>query len=117
MAEDDKDKEFDAEGMGVKVHTRGYRFTDLVILIAFIAAGAFIFFAYQDMRQSRSELAVATKSDHDHIVRSIADLKGSINEQTYVLTLKQEDRERLRLDMPQSLRERIYYPPREERVR
>lgn len=41
------------------------------------------------------------------ITKQINEMKDAINEQTYVLTLSQVDREKLRLDMPESLRRKI----------
>lgn len=41
------------------------------------------------------------------INKQISDMKDAINEQTFILTLSPADREKLRLDMPESLRRKI----------
>lgn len=41
------------------------------------------------------------------INKQIDDMKDAINEQTYILTLTTEERTKLRLDMPESLRRKI----------
>lgn len=41
------------------------------------------------------------------ISQQVDDLKDAINEQTFVLTLSQQKREELRLDMPESLRRKV----------
>lgn len=49
----------------------------------------------------------AGKERSGNINKQISELKDAINEQTFILTLSPSDREKLRLDMPESLRRKL----------
>lgn len=107
MAEENN-QEVDGTIAGQHIRVKGYRFTDLLILLAFSGMFGMAWMVYQDMKAAQAQLATKTSADHEHIVRSVADLRDAMSEQTYVLTLNQGDRERLRIEMPRSLREKLY---------
>lgn len=47
------------------------------------------------------------KREHENIVKVVATVETAVTEQTYVLSLTQEERERLKITMPPSLRSKI----------
>ena len=80
----------DLEGMGVKVQARGKDVKAPMLL--FILAGGIGYFGWLH---------------HDASMRELQMIREQMAENTYVLSLSQADRERLNLQMPDSLRRRV----------
>lgn len=99
---------FDANIAGQSIRTRGYRAVDLIIVLGATALCGLFWLLYVDLRVEIKRAQEQGTVEHKALGDVIRDSVLAQREQTYVLTLKQEDRERLNLDMPDSLRLRLY---------
>jgi hypothetical protein len=100
---------------GIKLQTKGYHLSNV---LQFVGVAIFALMAYMiwefgvEMRKvSTAITAVATlsandKPEHDKITRTIEKQTEAQEATSYILTLNQADRERLRLAMPEGLRRR-----------
>lgn len=73
------------------------KFLLLVFLSVLLSITAYITYSHAEEQ----------KQEQKQTVMELKETKQAIREMTYVLTLPQDKREKLRLDMPRSLRERI----------
>lgn len=83
----------DFKGLGVEVHAAGQKV--IWTMIALAVVGAFGYFMYLHH--------TATVADDQRITEQL-------NEMIYILALPQEKRDKLQLDMPDSLRAKIRHP-------
>lgn len=73
------------------------KFLLLVFISTLLSVTAYITYSHAEEQRSQEK----------QTVQELKETKQAIREMTYVLTLPQDKREKLRLDMPRSLRERI----------
>lgn len=111
--------EFAVETPIGKLSTKGYHLGNLLQILA-VCVLTLLAYMMWEMRVEAKEAStavkavastlsastVAEKSDHDSLKRSIDKQAEAQEATTYVLTLNQNERERLRLAMPESLRRR-----------
>mgnify|MGYP001570685256 CR=1 FL=1 len=100
---------------GIKIQTKGYHLGNV---LQFVGVAIFALMAYMiyefglEMKKvSAAITTVATlsandKPEHDKITRAIEKQAEAQEATSYILTLNQADRERLRLSMPETLRRR-----------
>lgn len=104
----DEQPEFDASIAGQTVRTKGYRAIDLVVVLGATALVGLFWLLYVDLKGEVQRTRDQATMDHKSLGDVIKESTIAQREQTYVLTLPQGDRERLNLDMPDSLRLRLY---------
>lgn len=108
MTQPNGDAEIDGQIAGQHIRVKGYRSIDVVLMV--LVAGVFVAatYVYRDQQDQRRSEQLSTKQEHADIAGAVKALDLTMQEQTYVLTLKQEERERLNLSMPPSLRTKLY---------
>ena len=84
------------EGMGVKAKVAGDKVASAVLIVG--AALAIVYFLHQHEGKS-AKASENTQAE-------VREVKEEIQSLTFVLTLSEEERKKLRLDMPSSLRAR-----------
>lgn len=102
---DDNGPELDAEIAGQKVRSKGIRFLDLVVGACLIYA--VIVKPYFDDRRTDTNWE-ARKKEHQEIAEASKVISQTMSELSYIVSLDPEERKRLNLSMPDSLRERMY---------
>lgn len=96
MAETTQDEvEVNAPG-GFKVRARGYDILTLIVVVGLVLLG---YMFWEHKGEAKAAQAEVTKA-----VEKVAD---SQNELAYLISLTPEERSRLKLDMPDSLRRRV----------
>ena len=108
-------KEFGIEAGPVKINTKGYHLGNFLQIMAVCMLAILAYMMYELKTETKVSAAAITsvatisagdKLDHDKMNRSLEKVVEAQDAATYVLTLKQEERERLNLRMPESLRRR-----------
>ena len=111
MSEDNgTGKEFEVETPLGKLKTKGYHFGNILqmLIAALIAVGVYMFFEMrQEARTTWAGMASATKAEHSALAISLDRQTETQEEMNYILTLSPQDRERLNLAMPRSLRQKM----------
>ena len=111
MSEDTGEgKEFEVETPVGKLKARGYHFGNVLqmVIAALLAVGVYMAFEMRnEARTSWAGLATAAKAEHAALAISLDRQTESQEEMNYILTLSPQDRERLNLSMPKSLRQKI----------
>ena len=97
------DESLGFDGMGVKVKANGRNVVEAVILIACVG---FLAYMIRDHDMRNVERAASVVAASKEIAQRQAEVKESMAEVVYVLTLDEKDRKALRMDMPESLRKR-----------
>lgn len=105
---DENGHEIDGQIAGQHIRVKGYRSIDVVLMV--LVAGVFVSatYVYRDQQEQRRAELAEMKQEHAGIESALRALNDTTQEQTYVLTLKQDERERLNLSMPPSLRAKLY---------
>lgn len=95
--EKDEMQEIEAAGPGgIKFRARGY---DIITLVGIIIGVLVAYVLWQHMAESKEQSKV--------IVDALKQVATSQQELSYMISLTAEERARLKLDMPPSLRERL----------
>lgn len=105
----------DVEVAGQKARLRGYRSMDVIGIFGFLAMCACAFLLWNDFKQDARAAVIATAKEHQELRDSNRQVAVAVAEFAWILTLKQDDREKLNLAMPESLRNRLYEDPRRGR--
>ena len=95
---------------GFKGLFKGYHLGNVLQLIiaAILGVGAFMFFQFwTEAKTTWANMSNAAKAEHSALSVSIDRQAEAQIEMNYILTLSPQDRERLNLSMPRSLREKI----------
>ena len=104
-----------------KLKTKGYHLGNVLQIVAAVLLALMAMMMYEMRAETKAtaavlatstkeavkELASATKVEHDALAKSLDRSAEAQAEMNYILTLNPEDRVRLRLQMPESLRRRM----------
>ena len=124
MAEDTENgdnKEVAVETSLGKLRVRGYHLGNVLQIVAAVLLSLMAMMMYEmraetkataamvttATRDSIKELSASTKMEHDIIAKAIERGADSQAEMNFILTLSAEERSRLRLEMPESLRRKL----------
>jgi hypothetical protein len=108
-------KEFNVETPLGKFSSKGYHLGNLLQIVAAMLLGLMAFMLWEMRIEAKSQNVAITsivasastdKADHDKMTKAIDKTAEAQEVTSYILTLTQADRERLRLQMPDSLRRR-----------
>lgn len=120
--QDSKGNEIAAEGFGVKLGAKGFKFPEIhlgnVLQCVLIALAVWYAFTQQKQEQTlalaATVAAVAAKAEHESIHKAVTNQTSAVERNTeaqaetsYILTLNQVQRERLNVQMPPSLRRKV----------
>lgn len=81
---------------GAQLTVRGY---DILVVLLAIAVGVFGYMMIENKANAASE--------HNQIISSMKEQKEALGEMVFILSLSQEQREKLRIEMPISLRRKL----------
>lgn len=98
-----QENSIEAEAGGVKVKATGERVATYVLVSIIGAVFAWAALKHHD----------GTETNHREVQQNHREVKEALSEVTYVLSLSQERRERLRLEMPDSMRRKVRQGDRE----
>ena len=124
MAEDNgigSDQEVAVETSLGKLRLKGYHLGNVLQIVAAVLLALMAMMMYEMRAETKAtaavlqtatkdavrDLASATKSEHDVLAKAIEKGADSQAEMNFILTLSAEERARLRLEMPESLRRKI----------
>ena len=124
MAEDNgigSDQEVAVETSLGKLRLKGYHLGNVLQIVAAVLLALMAMMMYEMRAETKAtaavlqtatkdavrDLANATKSEHDVLAKAIEKGADSQAEMNFILTLSAEERARLRLEMPESLRRKI----------
>lgn len=120
MSDDNNGAEIQAEIGGQKVRTKGYRAVDIVLIILTVGVFGGGYLTLQEFKDARRLELERITAEHVHLLTQMAQqtlgikaLETATQEQTYVLTLDPKRREALNLDMPDTLRRRVWEQERD----
>lgn len=100
--------EVDGMVFGQKFNLKGRESIYLLItMILLIAVGYMLWDSTKSMRQDMAIQTTTLSQQHEALNKAVVDLNSSMLEQTYIMTLTQDERDKLKLAMPKSLRDRI----------
>jgi hypothetical protein len=97
------------EGMGWKLKATGANVTAVILVAIAVAVVAFM---VRDHDVRAAERSAHVEAEVKTVRGEVQSLAGRMEETTYVLTLTDDERKRLKLDMPESLRKRTGRDPR-----
>jgi hypothetical protein len=97
--EDGAGRELEAEIAGQKLKLKGYHIGNILQIVLALVIG----YAGLQMYEARGEL----KNEHGVMTLVLQKQLEAQVEFNYIITLKQDDRERLNLRMPESLRNKV----------
>lgn len=113
----DKVQEINIEGMGAKFNSKNVDIDTLLSILAVFLLGVMAVMLYDQrtaLTKAAEVAAAATTGEHkvlhgaiDRQTEAIVKSQQSQDETTYILTLTQAERERLRVRMPNSLRSKV----------
>jgi len=106
---------------GIKIATKGYHLGNLLQIVAAVLLGLMVMMMYEMRADTKTAaiavqsstkdaalaLAASTKMEHEKLGHAIERSVEAQQEMNYILTLSQEDRMRLRLQMPDSMRRKL----------
>jgi len=95
MAEQQDEVEVNGPG-GFKIRARGYDILTLLVVVG-IALLGYLFWEHK----------IDAKASQVEIVKAVEKVADSQSELSYLISLTAEERSRLKLDMPESLRRRV----------
>lgn len=124
MAEDNgigSDQEVAVETSLGKLRLKGYHLGNVLQIVAAVLLALMAMMMYEMRAETKAtaailqtatkdavrDLASATKSEHDVLAKAIEKGADSQAEMNFILTLTTEERSKLRLEMPESLRRKI----------
>ena len=103
-------QELDVETSFGKIRTKGYRLADLVAFIAAVCLVLLVYMAYETRKEAKEAvqvLSLTAKMEHDSLASAVAKGAEAQAEMNYILTLTPEERNKLRLSMPESMRRKL----------
>ena len=107
---DDAGKEFDVETPMGKIRTKGYHLGNVLQIVAAVLLGLMVMMMYElraEMKSQAPAAMAASKLEHDKLGTAIEKLTDSQSEMNYILTLTPDERAKLNLRMPDSLRRKL----------
>lgn len=120
--EDTKGNEVAAEGFGVKVAAKGFKFPEIHFgnVLQGVLIALAVWYTFNQQRQEQALTLAATvvaakvQTEHENIHKAITNQTIAVEratevqaETSYILTLNQAQRERLNVQMPPSLRRKV----------
>lgn len=111
MTNPDANKEVKVElPGGIKAEAKGYHLGNILqlVLAAVATAGAMILYDLRtELKTSSDTQHKAVKEEHTQIRQAIEKSAEAQDEMNFILTLTPEERQRLNMDMPESLRRKV----------
>jgi len=125
MAEESKEdgagKEFGIEAGPVKIQTKGYHLGNVLQMALVLILAAIAYMTYEvkvdakiaattltaTTTKTAEVLATVSKQEHDKLGAAIERNTEATVESAYILTLNQQQRERLNIRMPESMRRKV----------
>lgn len=118
---EDSGKEFNVETPVGKIQTKGYHLGNVLQIVAAVLLGLMLMMMYEMRADTKSAalamqsstkdtataLAATAKLEHEKLGAMLEKSVEAQNEMNYILTLNQEERMRLRLQMPESMRRKL----------
>ena len=97
MAEQRNSEQFDVEGFGLRARVRGHDIIVVVLIVLLFMAVGYLIWQHD---VSSTERINVLNSGQQQVIEEVSAL-------TYVMTLSVEDRAKLNLSMPESLRKKL----------
>ena len=118
---EDAGKEFSVETPVGKIQTKGYHLGNVLQIVAAVLLGLMVMMMYEmradtksaaaamqsSTRDAAMALAATAKVEHEKLGGMLEKSVEAQNEMNYILTLSQDDRVKLRLQMPDSMRRKL----------
>lgn len=115
--EEGKGKAVKFKGFGVELDTKGYHFGNFLQMLTVGLLGIMSFMIYEqraDVKEAAAAAAATASVEHktlhsaiDKQTEAVSRTAEAQNETTYILTLNQAQRERLNVQMPNTLRRKV----------